>query len=84
MQAEIAYPDDPLTKKLKEDLLDQGLFIDRRSFELLAQHCKEGLNIHVQINMDIAAGLRDQSTPTHSAASEVSKYTGKKTKHDNR
>lgn len=57
-QAEISNPENPLPKKLKEDLLSLSAFIDKRSMEILAFPSPEKLNILININLNIAAGLR--------------------------
>jgi flagellar protein FlaF len=57
-QAELANPENPLPKKLREDLLSLSAFIDKRSMEILAYPSPEKLNILINININIAAGLR--------------------------
>jgi flagellar protein FlaF len=50
--------DNPLPKKLKVDILSLSAFIDRRIFEIMAQPAPEKLKIIIDINNNIAAGLR--------------------------
>ena len=57
-QSELAKTDNPLPKKIKEDLLNLSAFIDKRIFETKAYPESEKLTIMVNINMNIAAGLR--------------------------
>jgi len=57
-QAELAEPSNPLPKKLREDILNLSLFIDKRLFEVLAFPDPEKLTIVIDINFNIAAGLR--------------------------
>ena len=57
-QSELAKEDNPLPKNLKVDLLALSAFMDRRGFEVMARPAPEKLNIMININMNIAAGLR--------------------------
>ncbi|WP_243370211.1 flagellar biosynthesis regulator FlaF [Geotalea sp. SG265] len=57
-QAELSAPDNPLPKKLREDILSLSLFVDKRIFEIIAFPESEKLAIVIDINMNIAAGLR--------------------------
>lgn len=60
-QAELADPSNPLPKKLREDILSLSLFIDKRLFEVLAFPAPEKLSIVIDINFNIAAGLRTKA-----------------------
>ncbi len=60
-QAELSDPENPLPKKLREDILNLSLFVDKRLFEVLANPDKEKLNIVVDIDFNIAAGLRTRT-----------------------
>ena len=57
-QSELSDPKNPLPKKLKEDLLSLSSFIDRRIFDILSFPSPEKLNALINININIAAGLR--------------------------
>jgi flagellar protein FlaF len=58
-QSELSMPDNPLPQKLREDILNLSLFIDKRLFEVLAfPNDPERLTIVIDINFNIAAGLR--------------------------
>jgi flagellar protein FlaF len=57
-QSELAREDNPLPKKLKVDILSLSAFIDRRIFEIMAHPAPEKLKIIIDINNNIAAGLR--------------------------
>ncbi|MCX7793121.1 MAG: flagellar biosynthesis regulator FlaF [Thermodesulfovibrionales bacterium] len=59
-QAELSRPDHPMPKNLREDLLSLSLFIDKRTFELMASPSPEKLDILIKINLNIAAGLRSK------------------------
>lgn len=60
-QAELSDPENPLPKKLREDILNLSIFIDKRLFEVLAYPDPDKLTIVVDINFNIAAGLRTKS-----------------------
>jgi flagellar protein FlaF len=60
-QAELSDPENPLPKKLREDILNLSIFIDKRLFEVLAYPDPEKLNIVIDINFNIAAGLRTKA-----------------------
>ena len=57
-QSELVREDNPLPQKLKVDILSLSAFIDRRIFEIMAQPAPEKLKIIIDINNNIAAGLR--------------------------
>ncbi len=56
-QAELVREDNPLPKKLKEDILSLSLFIDRRIFDIMAYPAPEKLTAIININRNLAAGL---------------------------
>ncbi|MGD8524045.1 MAG: flagellar biosynthesis regulator FlaF [Desulfobacterales bacterium] len=58
LQAELAKEDNPLPMQLKRDLISLSVFIDRRILETLAYPSPEKLSIIIDINNNIAAGLR--------------------------
>lgn len=57
-QAELSDPENPLPKNLREDILNLSVFIDKRLFEVLAFPDPEKLSIVIDIDFNIAAGLR--------------------------
>ncbi len=57
-QAELAKEDNPLPAQLRRDLLSLSAFIDRRILETMAYPSPEKLTIVIDININIAAGLR--------------------------
>jgi len=61
-QAELAKPDNPLPKKLRENLLSLSAFVDKRIFELMSFPTPEKLTAIININLNLAAGLRGKST----------------------
>ncbi len=58
LQAELEKPENPLPKALRLDLLHLSAFIDKRTLETLAYPAPEKLSILININQNIAAGLR--------------------------
>ena len=61
-QGELAREDNPLPDNLKANLLTLSAFIDRRIFEIMAYPTPEKLTIIIDINNNIAAGLRERPT----------------------
>ena len=57
-QGELSKPDNPLPKKLREDLLSLSVFIDKRIFEVMAYPESDKLTILININLNIASGLK--------------------------
>jgi len=57
-QGELAREDHPLPRKLRLDILRLASFIDRRIIEILAYPTPEKLTIVIDINNNLAAGLR--------------------------
>ena len=56
-QTELSNPENPLPKKLKEDLLSLSAFIDKRIFDIMSFPAPEKLSAIININLNIAAGL---------------------------
>ena len=59
-QAELSDPENPLPKNLRQDILNLSLFIDKRLFEVMANPAKEKLDIVIDIDFNLAAGLRSK------------------------
>ena len=57
-QSELSRSDHELPQKLRLDVLRLAAFIDRRIFETLAYPSPDKLNIVIDINNNLAAGLR--------------------------
>ncbi|MEJ5358207.1 MAG: flagellar biosynthesis regulator FlaF [Desulfobacterales bacterium] len=68
LQAELEKPENPLPQELKRNLLRLSLFIDRRTLEILADPRPEKLSILIEINRNIAAGLRSRLLSEKAAA----------------
>ncbi len=59
-QSELSAEDNPLPKDLRVNLLRLSSFIDGRSLDTMAYPAPEKLTILIDINRNIAAGLREQ------------------------
>lgn len=57
-QGELAKDENPLPKKLREDILSLSLFIDKRIFDIITSPSPEKLTAIININLSLAAGLR--------------------------
>jgi flagellar biosynthesis activator protein FlaF len=57
-QSDLSNPTNPLPHKLREDILNLSLFIDKRIMDIRIDPLPEKLNIIVSINLNLAAGLR--------------------------
>ena len=58
-QSELASEDNPLSKDIRLNLLRLSSFIDGRYLETMAYPAAEKLTILININQNIAAGLRE-------------------------
>ncbi len=58
-QSELAAEDNPLPQEIRANLLRLSAFIDKRSLETIAYPAAEKLKILIDINRNIAAGLRE-------------------------
>jgi flagellar protein FlaF len=61
-QGDLIKEDNPLPKKLREDILSLSLFIDKRIFDVLTSPSPEKLTAIININLGLAAGLRGATT----------------------
>ena len=57
-QVELSQEDNPLPLELRQNLLTLSLFIDKRTFDVMAYPAPEKLDALININLNIAAGLR--------------------------
>jgi flagellar protein FlaF len=56
-QGELVKADNSLPKQIRQNLLALSAFVDKRIFEIMAFPSPEKLNIVIDINRNIAAGL---------------------------
>jgi flagellar protein FlaF len=57
-QVEVSNPSNPLPENIKINILHLSQFVDKRIFDIMAFPSPEKLNILIDINRNIAAGLR--------------------------
>ena len=57
-QSELSDEENPLPKKLRLDIIRLSAFIDKRIFETMADPSPDKLSIIIDINNNLAAGLR--------------------------
>ncbi|HNQ05284.1 MAG TPA: flagellar biosynthesis regulator FlaF [Thiobacillaceae bacterium] len=57
-QSEVSLPDNPLPAEIKSNILALSVFVDRRTFEVMAYPTPEKLDILISINRNLAAGLQ--------------------------
>lgn len=60
-QVELSLDTNPLPEEIKRNLLSLSLFVDRRTFDALAYPAPEKLDVLININLNIAAGLRGET-----------------------
>lgn len=57
-QVEVASEENPLPVEIKRNILALSSFVDRRTFDIMAYPEADKLNMLININHNIAAGLR--------------------------
>ncbi len=62
-QDELAKDDNPLPIQLRSDILRLSLFIDRRIIDIMGDPAPQKLSAVIDINLNIAAGLRGSPQP---------------------
>lgn len=60
-QGDLLEPSNPLPTSLKQQLLSLSSFVDKRIFDLMAYPDSEKITILININMNIAAGLKESA-----------------------
>lgn len=60
-QGELTRDDNPLPQQLKENILSLSVFIDRRIIDIMAYPEADKLKIIIDINLNLAAGLREKN-----------------------
>ena len=58
IQAELLDENNPLPKNIRENIINLSMLVDKRIFNVLAYPAPEKLNIIIDINLNLAAGLR--------------------------
>jgi flagellar protein FlaF len=62
LQGEFLKADNPLPQQIRQNLLALSAYVDRRIFEIMAFPSPEKLNIVIDINRNIAAGLKEAAS----------------------
>ena len=62
LQGELVKTDNPLPQQIRRNLLALSTYVDKRIFEIMAFPSPEKLTIVININRNIAAGLRQVSS----------------------
>ena len=62
LQGELVKADNPLPPQIRQNLLALGAYVDKRIFEIMAFPSPEKLNIVIEINRNIAAGLKQAAS----------------------
>jgi flagellar protein FlaF len=57
-QAELSKDDNPMPRQIRQDILSLSVFIDKRILETMAYPSPEKLTVIMNINNNIAAGLK--------------------------
>ena len=70
IQAELDKEENPLPDQIKVNLLRLSTYIDQRSLDIMAYPKREKLNIIININNNIAAGLRTSPAAAVTPTSE--------------
>lgn len=58
LQSELIKPDNPLPIEIRQNILTLSVFIDNRIIQIMASPAPEKLQIIMDINLNLAAGLR--------------------------
>ncbi len=58
IQGDLLDENNPLPKNIRENILSLSVVIDKRIFNVMAYPAPEKLNIIIDINLNLAAGLR--------------------------
>lgn len=61
-QGELVKADNSLPKQIRQNLLALSAYVDKRIFEIMAFPSPEKLNIIIDINRNIAAGLKEAAS----------------------
>lgn len=62
LQSELIREDNPMPVELRNNLLSLSVFVDARIIEIMAHPAPEKLKILIDINLNLAAGLRGSGT----------------------
>jgi flagellar protein FlaF len=71
-QSELSEPETDLPDELRNNMLTLCNYVDKRTVEILSDPSPESLDVLININRNIAAGLLADTAPTQPAESETS------------
>lgn len=71
IQGDLLDSKNPLPKTLKENILSLSVLIDKRIFNVMAYPAPEKLKIIIDINLNLAAGLRESAPVSREKKLEV-------------
>ena len=71
IQGELMDENNPLPKKIKENILSLSILVDKRIFNVMAYPAPEKLKIIIDINLNLAAGLRESAPVNNQKNSQV-------------
>ncbi len=58
LQSELVQDDNPLPVQIRSNILTLSVFIDKRTIDVMAYPAPEKLKVLIDINLNLAAGLR--------------------------
>ena len=64
----VTRPDNPLPKPIRQNVANLGLFIFNHTLSLMSNPAPERLGILININRELAAGLRGMGVPEQAVA----------------
>jgi flagellar protein FlaF len=64
----VTRPDNPLPKPIRQNVANLGLFIFNHTLSLMSQPAPERLTVLININRELAAGLRGMGIPEQAVA----------------
>ena len=71
IQGELLDENNPLPKSIRENILNLSVLIDKRIFNVMAYPAPEKLKIIIDINLNIAAGLRESDPGANQSEIQV-------------
>lgn len=71
IQGELLDDNNPLPRSIKENILSLSVLIDKRIFNVMAYPAPEKLKIIIDINLNLAAGLREAAPITQQEKLQV-------------
>lgn len=70
IQGDLLDEKNPLPKQLRENILSLSVFVDKRIFNIMAYPAPEKLSIIIDINLNLAAGLRSNADTAEPAVQQ--------------